>query len=463
MRAPATLLLLALTAGGCASTSPEAAFKRVAGRVGDAGGHRVAWSQASPEGAEIDRAVRELLARDLGVDGAVQVALLRNRSLVATYEELGVAQADLVQAGLLRNPVLSGGLPPAEYESIEPPLVVGIAQDFLDLLTMPARKNIARARLEATEMRVTDEVLSLAAQVRAAYFELQAAEQRAAMRQVVAEAADTASAIASAQYAAGNLAELDRETQRALAEQARLDLARDQGEVAVDRERLVRAMGVWGAEARFVVPATLPELPPADPPLDRLEQMALSRRSDLQAMRHEVQAIADMRSLAGSTRWTGLFTVGVEAARLTDGHYVLGPNASVELPLFDQKQALLARLGSLERQSQARLEGRAIEVRSEVREAVGRLAAARGIAERYRTVVVPLRERIVALAQQRYDAMLAGVYELLVAKQNEVTTYRDYIDAVRDYWQARSDLERAVGGRLAPWPATTRPQDGGRR
>jgi cobalt-zinc-cadmium efflux system outer membrane protein len=45
--------------------------------------------------------------------------------------------------------------------------------------------------------------------------------------------------------------------------------------------------------------------------------------------------------------------------------------------------------------------------------------------------------------------MLLGVYQLLAAKQNEINSYREYIESVRDYWIARADLERAIGTRLA--------------
>jgi cobalt-zinc-cadmium efflux system outer membrane protein len=196
----------------------------------------------------------------------------------------------------------------------------------------------------------------------------------------------------------------------------------------------------------------LPDIPESDPPLEHLESLAVGQRTDLAAMRKEVQELGHVLSLAHSTRWAGSLTVGLEAARLVDGNYSFGPNAAIDLPLFDQRQALVARLEATERQSEARLQARAVDARSEVRAARDAMVSARSIAARYRTTVVPLRERIVALAQQRYDAMLLGAYELLLAKQAEVNAYRDYINAVRDYWTARSDLERAVGGRLAPWP-----------
>ena len=45
--------------------------------------------------------------------------------------------------------------------------------------------------------------------------------------------------------------------------------------------------------------------------------------------------------------------------------------------------------------------------------------------------------------------MLKGAYDLLLAKQNEVAAERSYIEAWRDYWIARAELERAVGGSLS--------------
>jgi cobalt-zinc-cadmium efflux system outer membrane protein len=437
---------------GCASTSPRAAFEDVVHRVEQRSGQHLVWDDGTPESVQVERALRDLLAKDLTVDGAVQVALLHNRSLVAMYEELSIGQADLVQAGLLRNPVLSVAVPAAEVEAVSPPLVVGVAEDFLDLLMIPAKKTVARARLEAAKMRVAEQVLDHAARVRTAYFVLQAGEQTMEMQRIVAQAADASAALASAQHDAGNLSDLDFEAQRGLAEQTHVDLDRSEADVLRAREQLTRLMGLWGAETGYRVAARLPELPASEPPLEHVESLAVAQRSDLQAMRNEVVELGHVLSLARSTRWVGSLTVGLDATRLVDGRYSFGPNASIELPLFDQRQALTSRLEALVRQSEARLRARAVDARSEARAARDAVVAARRIAERYRTAVVPLREHIVALAQQRYDAMLAGAYELLLAKQSEVGTYRDYIDAVREYWISRSDLERAIGGRLAPWP-----------
>nr|MDP9121048.1 TolC family protein [Acidobacteriota bacterium] len=101
-----------------------------------------------------------------------------------------------------------------------------------------------------------------------------------------------------------------------------------------------------------------------------------------------------------------------------------------------------------------RYRARAATVQSEVRQAWGRLAAARLEAELYANSLVPLSRRVVELTQTRYNAMLTGVFQLLDARRDEVRTEREGINALRDYWLARTDLERAVaGGRLPTGPA----------
>src|SRR5262249_25854641 len=130
-------------------------------------------------------------------------------------------------------------------------------------------------------------------------------------------------------------------------------------------------------------------------------------------------------------------------------HLSFGPAVSLEIPLFDQRQAAIARLDAFERQAENNLQALSIEARSDVRATRLRVTTARGVVEEYAKSYVPIRENIVKLSQQQYDAMLLGVYQLILAKQSEFEAYRDYILALRDYWIARSDLERAVGTRLA--------------
>jgi cobalt-zinc-cadmium efflux system outer membrane protein len=420
-------------------------------------GHRPQWDEGTAEDAQVTRAIDQLLARELTVDDAVQIALLRNPSLLATYEELGVAQADLVQAGLLKNPVFGVLGVPSEHDTLSPAVVGSVVVDFLDLFTLPARKTIAAAELEATKMRVADAVLDLAARVRSAYFEVQGAEQVVAMRRTIADASGASADLAGRQHAAGNASDLDASNQLALDQQARLDLKRAQGDALAAREELTRLMGLWGAATAWRVPDRLPELPPNEQTPDQLESLAVAQRLDLAARRREVEALSHALSFVRATRFTGVLQGELDVEHLDDGRTVLGPGAQLSLPIFDQGQASVARVEALLRQSERRRDALAVDIRSQVRLARARVALARDVAEQYRTTLVPLRERIVALSQEQYGAMLLGMYQLVSAKQSEVDAYRQYIEAVRDYWIARSDLERAVGGRVGPAPRPAAP------
>ncbi len=98
-------------------------------------------------------------------------------------------------------------------------------------------------------------------------------------------------------------------------------------------------MGLWGKRAAFRLTEKLPELPKDEVPLEHLESAAVAQRLDLQASLREVQALGYVLSLARSGRWIGALDVGLEGAQLKDGNIALGPSASVELPIFDQRQA----------------------------------------------------------------------------------------------------------------------------
>ena len=434
---------------GCASTSPAPAFKDVSQATFERGAHPIRWNQNTAEDAEAVKAVDGLLAKELTVDSAVQVAFLSSPRLRATFEELSISQAELVQAGLLKNPVFSIGRTAWEGEHISPNLFATVEQDFLDIVTMPMRKRVAATELEATKLEVGDAVLKLAAEVRSAYFMAQAAEQVAAMRRLINEAAQASAELARRQYEAGNTNDLTLNSELGLASQTRLDLKRSEGEVAVAREHLNKLMGLWGPRTGWKLAARLPDLPSTEVSLERLETIAIEKRLDVGAARRELQALDYATSLVKTTRWTGVVNVSVEAGRLRDSRRIsFGPSVALEIPLFDQRQAAIARLEAFKRQAENHLQALAVDARSDVRASRVRVATARSIVEEYGKGLVPLRENIVRFSQQHYDAMLLGVFQLIQAKQSEFDAYREYIESLRDYWIARSDLERAVGTRL---------------
>jgi cobalt-zinc-cadmium efflux system outer membrane protein len=449
LKLAARLVAGAFVLAGCGSTSAQPAFKDVAQTVLARSGHGIRWNQDTEADKQAEQAVDRLLAADLTADAAVQVALLENPALRGKLEELAIAQADLVQAGLLKNPVFTIGSTAWEFEHISPNLFAAVEQDFLDIITMPLRKRVAAAELEATKLAVADHVLELAAQVRDAFYTAQAAEQVVAMRRLVDEAASASAELARRQHEAGNMSDLALNIELGLAAQTTLDRKRSDGDAVVAREKLNKLMGTWGPRTAWKMAARLPELPPQEPALDHLESAAIAQRLDVAAARRNLQAMGYTLSLAKTTRWTGSINVRVETARLrSTERFHFGPSVALEIPLFDQRQAQIAKLEAFKRQAENELRGLSVDVRADVRSARARVVTARGVVEHYGKVIVPLRENVVRFSQEQYDAMLLGVYQLIQAKQKEFEAYREYIESLRDYWIARSDLERAVGGRV---------------
>jgi cobalt-zinc-cadmium efflux system outer membrane protein len=269
----------------------------------------------------------------------------------------------------------------------------------------------------------------------------------------VAESEQAAAELNRAQREAGNVNDLAVAIEQALAQQTRLDVTGAEADLVAARERLTRLLGLSGTEATWHGVSPLAEVPAREADVEHLESRALDHRLDVAAIRQEVQTLNYALTLARTSRWTGIIDIGADVARLKDGHVVVGPRAAIELPIFDQRRATIARLEAQLRTSERLLEARSIEVRSEVREVHARLLAARLAVNLYRSEIVPTREKLVALSQQQYDAMLLGVYQLVQAKQNEVNAYRGYIETVRDYWMARADLDRAIGGSALSVPA----------
>ncbi len=434
--------------GGC-TVPVKGGFSDVQNLVGERMEYRLHWYQGTPGDAEVAERVQAMLAEELSVSSAVKIALLNNRDLQAIYEELGVAQADLVQAGLLRNPIFFGHVRFPEGGGSGTNTELGLAFDFLDLLLLPARKNLAGLEFEAAKRRVSAAVIDLVAEVQRAYYMLQGDLQTTAMLRTIADAAGSAYEFARRQREVGNVNELELNTEQGLYEETKLELALADLQVLADRERLTRLMGVWGLDTGWRIGEQLPEVPEQEVRLAALESLAIENRLDLAAQRKETEVLAQALETVTNWRWIGSAEVGASTEREPGGGRVTGPFLALGLPIFDQGQAQIARLEALVRRSRQDAAALAIEIRSEVRDVRNRLLMSRNVAEHYRLVVIPLREEIVALTQRHYNFMLVGVFQLLEAKRDEIGAYRNYIETVRDYWIARTDLERAVGGSLS--------------
>jgi outer membrane protein, heavy metal efflux system len=432
---------------GCASMSLDAGFRDVKASIEQQHQLDIAWNTGSELDKQAAAKLGALLNQTLAVDGAVQIALLNNRDLQAVYSDLGVAQADVVQAGLLNNPIFDAAVKFPVSGTGRPDLELGAAMNFLNLLYIPLRKRVAVARLEEAKTRVTAAVLDLAGRVRKAFYTYQADEQMLELRQSVVQALAASFEISQRIYQAGNISDLDYLSERAQFEAGKLALRAAEVSVRQSREELNALMGVWGPQTQWKSAGRLPELP--HQPLDTtdLERVSLERSLDLFQAR---QRIVSSGEQLGLTRWTTLipeFSAGPEAER-SDGSWSVGPRIDFMLPLFDQGQAALGRTAAELRRSQQEYYSLGVRIRAQARAAGDRLAGASDRASYYRDILLPLHEHIVNETQLHYNAMQLGPFRLLRAREQQIQTAVGYVEALREYWLARADIGQILAGRL---------------
>ena len=445
MKTPSAVLLLLLSA--CASYSKERGHDEVARLVEERTGQKTHWESGGPEEQEISDHVSALLKEGLTRERAIAVALVNNRDLQATYEELGISQADMVQAGLLKNPSLGLhlGIPltPSSFET-----EVSLVQDFLDLFVLPVRKGIAQDQFVADTLKVAHQALLVAAEVSKAFFAVQAGERLVGIRRQVQEGAAAVADLAQRQFDAGNIHELNLLTQQASAEQTRFELGQDELELIEAREKLNHLLGLFGDQTAWRLATSLQGPPAVEFGLEKLEATAVRRRLDIAAARKQVEILARAEELARTWRFFGRIDVGVVGHQDPDGPRLIGPSLTLDLPIFDQRQAVIARLGAQRRQGERRLAALSIEARSDVRATAARVSTARRAAERYQNVLLPMREKLVQQTQLHYNGMQIGLMQLLSARREQIEALRGLVIAQRDYWSAVADLERATGGTL---------------
>jgi outer membrane protein TolC len=454
----AVALVSAGALGGCATFSKGSGFGAVEQIARERLNKDVKWPRDDDERGSVRSAVKELLASPLSVDNAVQLALLNNPGLQATFAELGIAEADLVQAGRMSNPHFAylrtsdGGERKLEWALTFP---------IIDLLTIPLRTRIESDRFEQVKLAVAGQMLSVATETRKAWIDAVAAEERVRYLGQVKVAAEASAELASRMERAGNFNRLDRMREEVFHAETSARLARARQGAVAERERLTRLMGLSGGDLSMQLPERLPDLPAEKPEFMDIEARALAGRLDVQAAKRETESLAGSLGLTRATRFINVLELGPAATKEDPEPWKRGFEVSLQLPIFDWGSARVARAEAIYMQALHRVAGTAVNARSEVREAYSSYHTAYDAAKRYRDEIVPLRKKIAEENMLRYNGMLIGVFELLADAREQVGAVSAYIEALRDFWLSESDLQAAFNGSPTGRRASTPRASGG--
>lgn len=444
---PAALTIVLLGASvGCSPLAhdhqlhDDAVFADLEQRAGNSG----LGSPLEASDGAIAPEVSPLLEDGLNEQEAVKIALLNNREIRASLEKLGVARADLLQAGLLANPVFSAN---AKFFEDAREIELELAQSFVELFFRPLRRSLASAALREREAEVKAEVVRIVFDVRRAFVRVRAAQDIEELSRHVLMAAEGSYDLMKALHDAGNVTDPQLTSEEAALGQAKLDLAAAMTANVQAREPMNVLLGLWGNAVAWRIDGRLGELG-IEPSPGGVESRAIEGSLALAAARARAESAGQRAGLAS---WEGLFSgaeIGVVAKEESDAGWGFGPGLSIPIPLFDRGQARVAAAEAQLAEALHVYTASAVETRSAARVFRERLLALTERAVYLRLVHLPVRARLVRETLQNYNAMQIGAFEVLLAKQQEIATGREYVETLRDGHLARLDLEELLAGNL---------------
>ena len=442
-------LTCAVTLAACQTFSPDGGMSLPAGIAGMHLNKEVTAIRTEEDAAAARAKVEYMLKRPLTADTAVQIALLNNRRLQAAYSELGIAEAVRVRQSLPPNPEISitriSG-------SIETEIERHIVASILAMATLPARSEIAADRFHQAQLIAALETLRVAAETRRAFYRAVAAQELVGLLTQTNSAAATMAQLGKRLGETGAMNKLDQAREQVFYSDVTTRLARARELASRERERLIRTLSLWGNDLDFALPKALPVLPKRALALPAVEQEAVRRRVDLQIVRIELDTLSKAYGLTNATRFINVLEAGYADKITKDnetGNHIhdRGFTISFEVPIFDFGEARVREAEQTYMQAVNRLAQKAVNVRSEARDAYRNYRTCYDIASHYQRDVLPLRKIISDEMMLRYGAMQVDVFTLLLEAQQKLTANAAAIDALRDFWLASTDLSAVtVGG-----------------
>ncbi|MCB9508515.1 MAG: TolC family protein [Myxococcales bacterium] len=403
------------------------------------------------EGLTADE-IMDVLADGLSLDEALRVALLNNRRFQADFMGLGIARADVVQAGLLENPTLGVSLLfPAGGGQTR--LAADLAQNIMDVWRLPERRRAAEAGMEQRVLELARTAADLVADTRSAYYECVAARAARTSAEASSELANDAVAAVDEQVARGVSTAVDANLARSVALGADLSARRiarreaEAGRQLADRLSLTSDLREITLVDAIDVPTTVTD------DVEALVAVARTRRLDLRAVEAAIataEAQLDLEHAESSPDVA--LGAGYERPESDDpADHVVGPTLGIELPIFDRHEARIAKAEAELRQLVKLREALEAELVQHVRAAAEGATVAADAARFLDERLVPQAESSEDLARRAFEAGQSTLLPWIDARRTLLTARVERIEATLEAALAGVELERALGG---PPPGT---------
>jgi cobalt-zinc-cadmium efflux system outer membrane protein len=353
---------------------------------------------------------------------AQTVSLTESEALAQLGNESPRVRAARAAVDVARADVLAAGRWPNPRVTFNREAVAGVAENILTVtqpLPVTGRRRLdvgaAAARVEAGSSRADERIRRLRADLRLAFTDLWAAQERERELARSRDRLNELAGILGRREEAGDAAGFDR----LRAEREVLDVAASRAIAGAERAQAQAILASFLAPSRAAaaIEAIRPAAPASPlPPVDELMARAESARGDLAALAREVEAAAFAEQAAGRRAIPEPEVVaGTKSSSALGGDVGSIVSVHVAVPLFDRARPERAAAQARGRQARAEADALRQTIRAQIAAWRAALIERRAIAERHRAALGAGVDQIERIAQVSYEAGERGILELLDA------------------------------------------------
>ena len=442
------ILLIMLVFHGCTTVNVEPDHAHIQEESLARTGHPIAWQQTPEDHAQTQQIVAELIQGGITREEAIRISLLNNQQLQATFHMLGIARADVVQAGLFTNPSLgtllrfptngSGG--------------TGVELDLLfrisDLWNVPLRRKVAEVEALRITQLVIQEVLRTAAAARDTFDELLL--QQAMDRFMTGNVSLFQTTVEELQvrFHAGLVNDLDIYLAENVLFDGQVDLSRIQSSLITARARLLETLGLDPLELSAIeIIGNLEKMPLRTFSPELGWEFASHHRVDLQLSRLQLSQTHRLLHWQKAQVF-GDVGLGGNYTRELDKVKSAGPLLVLQIPIFNQNQGGIARAEFQLSQAQQHLKATELAAKQEIQSLLGELTFHETHAQLFREKMLIAQQKALAYVERFYSTMQLNSILLIEARRRILSTQRGYFQALRAYRRTESQLQIALGGQF---------------
>lgn len=441
------ILLAIITLPGCRKVSITRQFSNLQRKTKQITDADIMYTPVACNVGELE----EQLAQGISRDEAIAMALANNPDLQADFENLGIAQADLAQAGLYTNPTINSVFrfptqsqgPGTAQMNIESVASFRLA----DLWQVPLTKEVAEDVLEITTLRILTTILDTAQKAAVAFDEyVQAQATFANAQESLREIKDYKDEVYYRQNY-GYSSDLDKYHADIMLNTMELEVIRYMAMHKTAAMHLKKILGLDPSETPVQI-LNNPCCTPETMTLDELERYALENRPEIQIAHIKIKQYKDTIALEKARIWNNV-DIGIAYKQDFDRPFRgWGPYVAFNVPVFDDNHAQIARAEFLLRQAEKELYAETIKVKEEIRKAYVFYNSLEKELDIYNKHILPTRSKAITWASKYTRTMQVNGLVEIQTKIDLYETKKNLITTQYKLMHSYAELERAVGKRL---------------